>query len=87
MPQALTVDTGWDRYGSLPTFAAFARQKKLVNALSVRFLRAALSISHLQRMAGIRPKYRMLRLSLTSASAPNRPFAAVALEVLKALSF
>jgi hypothetical protein len=30
--------------GSLPPLAAFARQKKLADALRVRFLRAALSI-------------------------------------------
>jgi hypothetical protein len=40
--------------GSLPPFAAFAQQKKRADALSVRFLRAALSISHLQRMSAIR---------------------------------
>ena len=47
---------------SLSTFDVFARQKKLVDDLSVRFLRAALSISHLQRMSGFRPPYRMLRV-------------------------
>jgi hypothetical protein len=40
---------------SEPTFAAAAQQKKRADALSVRFLRAALSISHLQRMSAIRP--------------------------------
>ena len=33
-------------------FAAFARQKNLADTLGVRFLRAALSISHLQRKSG-----------------------------------
>mgnify|MGYP007055201571 CR=1 FL=1 len=41
--------------GSLPPFAAFAQQKKRADALSVRFLRAALSISRLQRSAAFRP--------------------------------
>ena len=41
--------------GSLPPFAAFAQQKNLADTLSVRFLRAALSISHLQRTAALRP--------------------------------
>ena len=38
----------------LPPLAAFARQKKLFDALSVRFLHATLSVSHLQRWAGFR---------------------------------
>jgi hypothetical protein len=37
------------KQGSLQPFAAFAQQKKRADALSVRFLRAALSILHLQR--------------------------------------
>ena len=41
--------------GSFPTFAAFAQQKERADALSVRFLRAALSISRLQRRAALRP--------------------------------
>ena len=42
--------------GSLLPFAAFAQQKKRADALSVRFLRAALSISHLQRKSGSRQR-------------------------------
>ncbi|MFT5651920.1 MAG: hypothetical protein ACI9TZ_003417, partial [Yoonia sp.] len=34
--------------GSQPPFAAFAQQKTLADTLSVRFLRAGYSISHLQ---------------------------------------
>jgi hypothetical protein len=45
--------------GSLLLFTAFAQPKKLADALSVRFLRAALSISHLQRTAALRPWCRM----------------------------
>jgi hypothetical protein len=45
--------------GSLPPFAAFAQQKKRADALSVRFLRAALSISRLQRRAAFRPMCQM----------------------------
>ena len=38
----------------LPLLAAFARQKKLFGALSVRFIHATLSVSHPQRMSAFR---------------------------------
>jgi hypothetical protein len=50
VPLAASVEVG-----SLPPFAAFAQQKKRADALSVRFLRTALSISRLQRRAAFRP--------------------------------
>ena len=67
--------------GSLPTFAAFARQKKLVDALSVRFLRAALSISHLRRKSAIRPYYQNMHVAASVEMGSLPPFAAESTKV------
>jgi hypothetical protein len=53
--KAIRSECSNGQIGSLPTFAALAQKKKLADTLSVRFLRAALSISHLQRRSAIRP--------------------------------
>jgi hypothetical protein len=52
------------RLCSLPPFAAFAQQKKRADALSARFLRAALSISRLQRRAVLRSMCKMAMSAL-----------------------
>ena len=49
--QTLAAPQKNGKVGSFLPFAAFAQQKKRADALSVRFLRAALSISRLQRRA------------------------------------
>jgi len=54
--------------GSEPPLPAFTQLKKQADALSVRFLRTALSISHLPRRSALRPYCRSTRTAQTGPS-------------------
>jgi hypothetical protein len=71
-------------------FAALARQKNLADTLSVRFIRAALSILHLQRRAAYRHSRRYvfgaaigpLASPITVANGPLPPLASTTIRHL-----
>jgi hypothetical protein len=75
MKLPFAYSAAFEALGSLPPFAAFAQQKKRADALSVRFLRAALWTSHLQRMSAIRSSMQYVCCAASRRMGSNQTFA------------